>query len=288
MWIWMSVRIAPARLAGGRFSLVLPHRVQGPSFALSPDGSRLVYATGAGDTSQLYVRTLTGGNDRTIPGTEGGAQPFFSPDGQWVGFFARGRLKKVAMTGGTPVNLAELLGGGRGGSWGDDGTIVFSPGSRTGLTRVHAGGGATETFTVLNLDKGESSHRWPQFLPGSKWVIFSVIPSEGTEADYQIAAQSLETGERRVLIQGGVDARYVHSGHLVYANQGNLFAVPFDSAKLQITGPPRTVIEGVAHAGSDDRAIDGGGSEYEPGTQLWKAQAAVRKAIQKKRHRHQL
>jgi serine/threonine-protein kinase len=123
MWIWMSVRIAPARLAGGRFSLVLPHRVQGPSFALSPHGSRLVYAGGAGDTSQLYVRTLTGGNDQTIPGTGGGAQPFFSPDGQWVGFFARGRLKKAAMTGGTPVNLAELLGGGRGGSCGDDGTM---------------------------------------------------------------------------------------------------------------------------------------------------------------------
>jgi serine/threonine-protein kinase len=250
-WSWRSPTESALTLT---LSLVLPHQLYGTSFALSPDGSTFVYDTAADDVTPLYVRALRDGADRALGGTEGGSQPFFSPDGQWIGFFAHGKLKKLAITGGAPVTLADALGA-RGGTWSEKGDIVFAGRSREGLTRVSENGGATEGATILNTGKGESSHRWPQILPGGKWVMFSIIPSEGTEEDYQIVAQSLESGERRVLVRGGIGAHYVPGGHLVYVNGRNLLAVPFDLGKLQTLGTPKTVIQGIQHENDDHPAF---------------------------------
>ncbi len=217
-----------------------------PVVALSPDGSRLVYVANHGDSTQLYVRAIDGFEVKPIPGTDGAATPFFSPDGQSVGFFTGGKLKKISLSGGAPLTLCSAAGN-RGASWGSDDTIIFTPFFTAGLSRVSAAGGMPKPLTVPDHKKGEYSHRWPEVLPGGKAVLFTVWSSSGASFDdAQIDVLSLETGERRVLIEGGTYARYVPSGHLVYARAGGLLAVPFDLKRLQVTGPPVSVLEGVS------------------------------------------
>jgi Tol biopolymer transport system component/tRNA A-37 threonylcarbamoyl transferase component Bud32 len=210
---------------------------------LSPDGSRLVYAAARGGTSQLYVRPIDRFEATPIPGTERAGSPFFSPDGQSVGFFAESKLKRVSLSGGAPITVC-VAADNRGGSWGPDDTIIFSPSLLTGLFRVAAAGGTPTPLTTLDREKGEFGHRYPEILPGGKAVLFTIHTN--SNFDYaRIGVLSLETGERRVLIEGGTYARYVPTGHLVYARAGGLLAVPFDLKRLQVTGPPVSILEGV-------------------------------------------
>ena len=207
--------------------------------ALSPDGTQLVYQA----DSQLYLRRLDQLQATAIPGTrEGdGRSPFISPGGEWIGFWAGGQLKKVAMSGGAAVTLGDAANP-WGVSWGADDMILFGQGS-DGIWRVPGTSGTPEV--VIPVEDGEQAHG-PQMLPGGEWVLFTLRPAGVSVWDAaQIVMQSLVTGERVVLIEGGRDARYVETGHLVYALNGVVFAVAFDLDAREVLGGPVPLVEGV-------------------------------------------
>ncbi len=245
-------RDAPARPPVTHFAISLPAKASlftgvGPSVALSPDGSLLAYAAQSGGQRQIYLRRFDRLEAEPIPGTEGGVVPFFSPDGQWIGFRhpQTRTVKKVALSGGAPVTLCETEVF-YGASWAPDDTIVFSPTVPGALARVPAAGGKPQPLTKLDLDKNERDHRYAQILPGGKAVLFTIGYSDiESYDDARIAVQSLETGERKILVEGGTLGRYSPSGHLLYVRAGTLLAVPFDLAKLTVTGSPVPVLKGV-------------------------------------------
>jgi serine/threonine-protein kinase len=179
-----------------------------------------------------------------MSGTAGARNPFFSPDGQWVGFFAEGKLKKVSITGGAAVMLADAPGA-RGGAWLSDDTIIYTPQSGPGGAMMKISGNTTPSVFVP-LVSGEASHRWPQVLPGDKAVLFtSSRIAGGSYDDADIVIQRLPDGPRTVL-HGGYYGRYVSSGHLIYIHRGTMFAAPFDIDTLKLTGPGVPVVEDVA------------------------------------------
>ena len=215
--------------------------------AISPDGRRIVYVGRNGSTTQLYVRPLDEAVAEPIPGTEGAASfPFFSPDGQSVGFFADGKLKRVSLNGGPQLTLCEAGTAQLGGSWNSQDEIVFSalrPGSRgPSLYRVSALGGEPQIVATLDPEKGEVSYTCPKFLPGGKAAFFDVHRPKHPN---QIRVLSLETGEQKVLVNKGINAYYAPTGHLVYQRRGALLAAPFDLARLEVTGNAVPVMEGI-------------------------------------------
>jgi serine/threonine-protein kinase len=215
----------------------------GPAIAFSPDGSHLVYVARQAAVQQLYLRAMDSVEVKSIPGTERATAPFFSPDGQWIGFFADGKVKKISVSGGAAVILSEA-GYSGGASWSSRGTITFSPTPNvTPLQQVPDTGGAPQPLS--RLDKGDVSHRWPEFLPGGKAVLFAAGPTAVTFTNAQVAVLPLGAGQRRNLIQGAAQPRYAASGHLVYAQGGSLVAVPFDPQRLELTGAAVPVVEGV-------------------------------------------
>jgi Tol biopolymer transport system component len=217
-----------------------------PAVLLSPDGSHLVYVAVAGGIQQLYLRAMDSLEAKPMPGTEGAVNPFFSPDGQWLGFFAGGKLKKVSVSGGAALTLGDAVTP-RGASWSSQGMIAFAPTLIKVLLQVPDAGGAAKPLT--RLDKGENSNRWPEFLPGGKTVLFTAgMAVPGIFINAQVAVQSVGTGERRDLIPGGTNQRYAPSGHLVYAQGANLMAAPFDPQRLTATGAAVPVVEGVVQS----------------------------------------
>ena len=226
--------------------LISSHSVRPSStaFALSPDGRRIVFtATRGTGPPQIYSRELGQSEATPIPGTDGAQGVFFSPDGQWIGFFGEDAIKKVATRGGPPFVIYDVPRGQGvfGASWGDDG-IFFSHRS-LGIFKIPSAGGKPVPITKADNAKGEW-HLLPQTVPGGKAVIFTnVTGGEGEKA--QVILQSLQTGKRRVLIEQGADARYIETGHLVYMKSGTLMAVPFDVQKLETRGEPVALIENV-------------------------------------------
>jgi hypothetical protein len=205
--------------------------------ALSPDGRRFVYNT----TDGLYVRSMDELEARLIPGTEENLQNlFFSPDGQSVAYFANNQLKRIALSGGAPVVIAAGLTNARmdGASWGQGDTILFD--QDTGMYRVSAKGGTPER--VIEARAGENLGS-PELLPDGDTVLFSTVISSNWDAA-QIVAQSLSTGERTVLIQGGRSAHYLPTGHLIYALGDGLFATAFDLDTLTVSGGAVPLIQG--------------------------------------------
>jgi serine/threonine protein kinase/Tol biopolymer transport system component len=214
----------------------------GSAVALSPDGTRLVYAARQGGVQQLYLRPLGGLEAQPIPGTVGGIEPFFSPDGQWLGFFADEKLKKIAVNGGEAISLGDAVDP-RGGSWSGRGMILFAPTRASTIQKISDAGGPPQPLTRFGNNEG--SHRWPEVLPGGDAVLFADLYPGGNWDNAQISAQPVGSGERRNLIRGGTNARYAPSGHLVYAQGGTLMAVPFDAQKLAVSGAAVPVQEGV-------------------------------------------
>jgi serine/threonine protein kinase/Tol biopolymer transport system component len=215
----------------------------GSAVALSPDGTRLVYAAHQGGGQQLYLRPLEDLEAQPIPGTAGAVQPFFSPDGKWLGFFADGKLKKIPVNGGEAVSLGDAVDP-RGASWGSQGLIVFAPTRESALQKISDAGGISQPVTRIGKEP-ETSHRWPEFLPSGEAVLFAAFHGGGNWNNAQISVQSVGSGERRDLVQGGTHPRYAPSGHLVYAQGGTLMAAPFDAQSLMVTGAPVPVQEGV-------------------------------------------
>ena len=227
-----------------------------------------MYVASAGGAQQLYVRSMDSFDAKPMQGTEGATAPFFSPDSQWIGFFAAGKLKKVSISGGATVTLCDVSDP-RGATWGLDDTIVLSPTSAGGLSLVPAAGGTPQPLTTLDSKKGEGSHRWPEFLPGGEAVLFNVAKINTPLAGAQLALYILKTGERRDLIQVGTHPRYAPSGHLVYLQGGTMMAVPFDPGRLQIIGAAVPVVEGVLQSTITGAAqysfADSGALIYIPG-----------------------
>ena len=222
--------------------------------ALSADGTRLAYTA----NQRLYLRPLDQLEPTPIRGTEvaldqaGAARnPFFSPDGRWIGFWQDGQLKKVSITGGAPLMLCPAENP-WGVSWTSDNTILYGQSDEgagtgaAGIWRVSSEGGKPEH--VVKVEAGQIAHG-PQLLPGGRAILFTLVARRGEWDTAQIVVQSLDSGRRHVVVERGADARYVPTGHLVYALDGTLLAVPFDVTRLAVTGDAVPLVEDVAQLG---------------------------------------
>jgi Tol biopolymer transport system component len=244
--LWRATRPVDRPLM--RFSADLgPEAVESPRItaAISPDGTRLAFAArGPAGKQQLATRLLDQVNPTLLAGTENAVDPFFSPDGQWIGFFADGKMKKISVLGGAAVTLCDVVAA-SGASWSDDGWIVLSPTRTSGLWRVPAAGGMPQVITKPG-EKGEAVHRWPQILPGGQAVLFTGNTVAAAFDNARIEILSLKTGQWKVIQSGGYFGRYLPSGHLAYIHQATLFAVGFDLDRLEVRGTPAPLLENVA------------------------------------------
>jgi serine/threonine-protein kinase len=241
--LWRATRQPDRPLV--QFSVNLgPGAVNGALPVISPDGSRIVFPSrGAEGKQRLSVRLLSQRQATPLPGTEDAGLPFFSPDGQWIAFFADAKLKKVPVTGGiAAATICEAPW--FSGWWGDDGYILL--GMPDGMARVSSAGGKPER---LPDPPGEPrrSRLWPQLLPGGKSVLFTSSGTYVTAGDEDfVGVASLSTGKTKILERGGFFGRYLPSGHLVFARDNTLFALPFDLASLEPRGTPVPVFEDLA------------------------------------------
>ena len=237
--VWSLTRPAPPRVVRFPIPLAADQAFGNHTriaVAISPDGSQVVYAT----NNSLWLRPVDQLQAIQVPGTDEGRGPFFSPDGQSIGFWAPTQLKKVSVSGGAPVTLADVPANPRGVSWGAGDMILY--GQPDGIMQVPGASGMPELLIPAN--DGERIYG-PQMLPGGEWVLFTLATTGTSWDEAQIVAQSVTTGERMVLIDGGRDGRYLPTGHLVYGLNGVLFAVPFDVGSRQVTGGPVPLVEGV-------------------------------------------
>ena len=212
------------------------------SLTISPDGSRVVFVgISSGVGRQLWLRPLDQLAPVPIAGTEGGRNPRFSPDGESIAFTGGGSLTTVSLGGAPPLTLVSEAVANSGLAWGPDGMLYFRDAGSGRLWRVSANGGESEPVT--GLEPGEEFQLWPDVLPNGKGVLFT--RDIGTPTTDSISVVSFETGEIKTLFQGAM-ARYAHSGHIVYTSgEGTLFAAPFDIDRLEVTGPSRTLLEGI-------------------------------------------
>jgi len=264
--------------AVARFSIMMPEgQVMGSGrgglAALSPDGSQIAYVA----SGQLRVRSMSEFTDRVVAGADGvGLQsPVFSPDGRWIVYYASRTLKRIATGGGAAVTLCSVDEGPYGITWHAD-DIVFGALGK-GVMRVSASGGTPEKLVRLNGDEEANA---PQLLPGGRSVLFTLAEgSTGSRWERaSIVVQSVASGERKVLVRAANYARYVPTGHLVYAVGGVLLAVPFDLARLEVTGAPVPVIEGIRRSNNTGVVhfsfSDSGSLVYVPGPASVSRQAA--------------
>jgi serine/threonine-protein kinase len=213
---------------------------------ISADGQQLAYPVRAPDgKQQIAVRSLGQGRTTILPGTDNGRNPFFSPDGQWIGFFAFGQLKKVPVNGGAPVTVLPLSAG-WGGTWSERGEVFATESDVSPLMRVPAAGESAKGTPVTQTQNGEVTHRWPQVLPGGQAVLFTASASVPGMDEATIQVVSLKTGVTKILQRGGYYGRYVSSGHLLFVHQGTLFAARFDLGRLEVRGTPRPILEDIA------------------------------------------
>lgn len=240
---------------------------RGASIAIAPDGGQIVYVGEAHGTTQLYRRALDRVDAEAIAGTAGAADPFFSPDGRWIGFVAGENLMKVPAEGGAAVTIADAPTQ-RGVAWGADDTLFVTPRDNTGLWRVPASGGMLEQVTTLA--EGDASHRWPQVLPGGTAVMYTVW--NGAWDPAHVVVQPLRDGQRdpdrarRTIVTGGGFARYLPGptagqGQVIYASGERLMSVPFDLSRLDVSGEPRPIANGLItnFSGGAQLAVSPGG-----------------------------
>jgi eukaryotic-like serine/threonine-protein kinase len=286
--VWLAMRPSLVHVTRFLFSptgtAVLSVDPQSRDFTITPDGTHIVYKGGTGaNTTQLFVRALDQLEPTPLTGPGNPRGLFSSPDGQWIGFVEVGApvtLKKVAITGGPALALCRLDGASRGATWGDDDSIVFATTALgTGLQRVSAAGGEPTVLTKPNPEQGEADHLWPQFLPGSKAVLFTITATTGGIDTSQVAVLDFRTGTQKILIQGGSQARYVRSGHLVYVAAGTVRAVGFDLERLEAIGTATPVVSQLVMLPSGTAEFDiadagtlaylSGGAGLAPRTLVW-------------------
>jgi serine/threonine-protein kinase len=245
--VWWLTRPSPPRVS--RFEIIAPAAQPfalpaGVNVVLSPDGSTLVYHAQAGSSPQLFMRRLGDIDAAPIAGTELGSNPFFSPDGARIGFTTPTQMKTVALEGGPASVVTDVGGEVQGASWVDD-TIVFAQ-AGGGLFRVPATGGKPESIVKPDGSKQETDYRWPEVLPDANVVLYTAFATGGAR-QARIVARRLDSGETRVVVEGGNNPRYTKSGHLLYSVvPSTLMAAPFDASALALTGPAVPVLDGLA------------------------------------------
>ena len=271
----LNLKPSSPPLRVNRFTITLPPGQQlagldgGPAVALSPDGTYLAYVARKDGAQLLYLRSMDSFDSRPISGTEDAVCPFFSPDGQWLGFFAGSKLKRVSVNGGPAQTLGNVPMG-RGATWSEKGMIAFAPTNNSSLRQMSDAGGTSQPVT--HFDKGEVGHRWPDFMPDGKALLFAAAATNFNWNHAQVVVQSLATGERRNLIQEATNPRYATSGHLIYAQGAALVVAPFDVKQLTTTGAGVPIVEGVlqsTNTGAAQYSISATGSlAYVPGNVL--------------------
>jgi len=268
LWGWL--RPAPPRPTL-RYTMVLPEGKElstdrGTRFTISPDGSKIVYAGQGPEGTQLYLLDRSQIEPTPLSGTDGAIVPFFSPDGRQVGFMLQGNgaIKVMPLSGAPPVTIADSGLGADGATWGDDGYIYFdglTGGGTTGIVRVPASGGRLEQVTTVDTANAEQDHFWPVAIPGGRGVLFTVQYRSARQAS-NIAVFDPKSKTYHTLVQG-LTARYAPTGHLIYVStSGDLFAVPFDLKRLQVTGQPVALTNKVAGRafGAVDLALSSSGT----------------------------
>ena len=242
---WLVTRPRPVPPPMERFTLRFGRSAAatdatGSPVALSPDGSRIAFVgQDSAGARHLFARGLDRVEPVPIPGTVEAIQPFFSPDGQWIGFLQDDKLRKVALAGGAVVTICDASGLFYGASWGAGDVIVFSQGGR--LRRVAAVGGQPTDLAVPDSSRGEA-YRFPDMLPGGRAAMFTAITDSGPS----LQAVTLADGVVTALGQRGMSPHYVDGGYVVYAEQdGTLFAAPFDARRRRITGAPQPITDNV-------------------------------------------
>ena len=245
--LWPRNETAPRSLI--QFSADLgPDAVEnsgkGMEMALSENGARLAYLVWNGGVRQIATRGLDQAATTVVPGTEGASGVFLSPDGQWVGFYADGKIKKTPTQGGPVIDLCDAPNS-RGAWWGRDGFIAANLTLGGGLFRLPDTGGSPERLTDP-ASTDEATHRWPQVLPGGDAVLFTghKITMNYDQANLEIFSR--RSGKWKVIQKGGYFGRYVPTGHLLYVSQSTLYAAPFDLARLEVRGVPVPLLEDVA------------------------------------------
>ena len=227
-----------------------PRAADGPNtvLAISPDGRQLVFSARRLNETALWLRSVATDDLVRLSGTDDGVSPFWSPDGSSIGFFAHGTLKRldVGAPGSRPrdplagpVILCEAPNQ-RGGTWGPDNTIVFSPASG-GLRRISANGGTAVKFTEQQA--GEGAHYRPQFLTGTRYVLYRVTSSNGRNNRYYVT--SLDSSERKLIATLDSGNVVYAQGHLLFMQNNTVMAQPFDTKQLEVTASPRPVAHGV-------------------------------------------
>jgi serine/threonine-protein kinase len=230
---------------GPEISLPSPENLGLSTVALSPDGTRLAYlASSSAGPQHLFTRRLDQSRANELPGTNGAIGPVFSPDGQWIAFYADGKYNKISVQGGAVVPLANMPFAGA--TWNEEGDLITGgPGS---LLRIPSGGGTATKVTEMS--KGEFFAALPQALPGGKAMLFVSYPTLSA-GQARVEVVTLADGRRKTLVPGGTFARYLPttagSGHLLYTIKETLFAVPFDLDRLEARGAPVPVLDDVAY-----------------------------------------
>ena len=258
----LSVDLGPDAVAG-----------QFTTTAISPDGGRLVFPAKSPEGKQmLATRLLEETKPALLSGTENGRDPFFSPEGKWIGFFADGKMKKISVQGGTPISLCSAPNA-RGASWGADGNIIAALTDNGALSRIPAEGGTPQPVTKLQV--GTLTHRWPQALPGGDAILFTLSSFRRAFEDASIAAVSLKTGEIKILVPSAYFGRYLPTGdatgHLAYVHEGALFGVPFDPARLELRGTAVPLLEDLADPNSGAGQFSFSGAPSGPGTLVYQS-----------------
>jgi serine/threonine-protein kinase len=268
--VWSVTRSGPPSPAVSRFVITPPEsaaltQLGGWNVIISPDGRRIVYVGEDPKRGRLlFVRDIDALEGRVVPGTETATDPFFSLDGAWIGFERGTALMKVAASGGPPVEIVDAKTNITGGAWGVDDTVIFA--TDDGLYRVSAGGGGPVERLTPKAD-ATRGYIAPRVLPGGKAVVFYLRKGADWASD-RLAVLSLETGEQKILMGGGAPL-YASSGHLVFARGTTLMAAPFDLERLEVTGDPVALLEGITRTGGSSAQYhlsENGTLVYRPGT----------------------
>jgi serine/threonine-protein kinase len=257
MLLWQHPLLPERQVA--RFALDMPDAqltLSRPSIAVSPDGRHIAYVA----DGRLYLRSVSAGVSRPVPGADPAVHPAFSPDSRSIVFWTEPALKRISVTGGMPVTLCPTAPAPFGLDWSEGGIVYVEPG--TGIMRVSENGGTPET--LVRLGESEELVQSPQLLPDGDTLLFTLAPRLVSSTSpvwdtAQIVAQSLKTGERKTLVSGGSDARYIRTGHLIYMVEGTMMAVAFDLRSLTTAASGATpVVEGVRRSAP----LAGGGAHF--------------------------